>query len=36
MDHTEIYKRFSEANVRIEKIFHLGSMCIHGRGNRCR
>jgi len=30
MDHTEIYKRFSEANVRIEKIFHLGSMCIHG------
>ena len=30
MDHTEIYSRFSEANVRIEKIFHLGTMCIHG------
>ena len=30
MDHTEIYKRFNEANVRIEKIFHLGSMCIQG------
>ena len=30
MDHSEIYRRFNEANVRIEKIFHLGSMCIHG------
>ncbi len=30
MDHTDIYKKFSEANVRIEKIFHLGSMCIGG------
>src|SRR5690348_9547716 len=30
MDHTDIYKKFNEANVRIEKIFHLGSMCIQG------
>jgi hypothetical protein len=30
MDHTEIYSRFNEANLRIEKIFHLGSMCTHG------
>ena len=30
VDHTEIYRRFNEANLRIEKIFHLGSMCIHG------
>jgi len=30
MKPTEIYKKFNEANVRVEKIFHLGSMCIHG------
>lgn len=29
MNHTEIYKKFNEVNVRVEKIFHLGSMCIH-------
>lgn len=30
MNHLEIYKKFNEANVRVEKIFHLGSMCVHG------
>ena len=29
MNHTEIYKKFNEVNVRVEKMFHLGSMCIH-------
>ncbi len=30
MKPTEIYRKFNEANVRVEKIFHLGSMCIQG------